>query len=462
MANPAAFDDGSVPAPAILQEATVQCLVLGRYATANAYVLEAFLLHLQSCFLNSGRPTVDPWFEMGTIIRLAFRMGYHRDPSNLPGVSTFDGEMRRRVWLNIVQIDALMSFHMGFPTMISSQFCDAEDPRNLEYSDLQVDMTSLPPARPFSEHTPVIYTIVKSGVMGVFKKIVSHTQLPTVPPYSATLALEAEMRRVYGNVPEQYQRRDVNRSFTDPSTLILERCTIEILYLKGIIVLLRRFISYDLKSSPYESSRRACVEAALDMLARQADVNKACEPGGRLYEDRWMLLSIPPQDYLLAAMVICLDLSVHMRSDRATSTDKPGHRDLADREYRALQTACQIWSLHSSNSREMRTAAEAINLMITKVAEKDHAASVAHPASFVDMTSADGFELPYAGPMSQMIDGSEAIDWVSSFETRLQIYKHLTRPLEFTRSILSGGGCFRCRIHNVNSPGFQISTVQGK
>ncbi len=62
-------------------------------------------------------------------------MGYHRDPSNLSGISPFDGEMRRRVWLNIVQVEALMSYEMGFPSMIPSEFCDTKVPRNLENTE---------------------------------------------------------------------------------------------------------------------------------------------------------------------------------------------------------------------------------------------------------------------------------------------------------------------------------------
>jgi hypothetical protein len=103
----------STLSPKTLQQRTVQCLVLGRYAIANAYALEAFLFHLQSSFMGKDHPSVNPWFDMGTIIRLAFRMGYHRDPSNLSGITFFDGEMRRRLWLNVVQIEALISYQTG-------------------------------------------------------------------------------------------------------------------------------------------------------------------------------------------------------------------------------------------------------------------------------------------------------------------------------------------------------------
>ncbi|MBE3047565.1 fungal specific transcription factor domain-containing protein [Candidatus Bathyarchaeota archaeon] len=47
---------------------------------------------------------------MGTVIPLALRMGYQRDREHLPGIPPFDGEILKRVWLNIFQVDALMSF----------------------------------------------------------------------------------------------------------------------------------------------------------------------------------------------------------------------------------------------------------------------------------------------------------------------------------------------------------------
>ncbi|SPO01772.1 uncharacterized protein DNG_04445 [Cephalotrichum gorgonifer] len=409
IANP----EGSMPPIDALQKRAVRCLVLGRYSTANALALEAFILHLQSCFFSSSTPPTDIWFEMGTIIRLAFRMGYHRDPSNLPGISPFDGEMRRRVWLNIFQVEALMSFMMGFPSMIPTEFCDTEVPRNLDYSDLHPGMITLPPSRPLSEYTPVLYTIIKAGVMGVFKKIVAHTQSLSVPTYDKTLALDAEMRHIYSVVPDPLRQRDVNRSFLDHAGLICQRCTIELLYLKGLIVLHRRYISYDLQSPTFEPLRRACINAALDMLFRQADLHKACGPGGRLYEDRWMVFSIPAHDFLLAAMVVCLDLSIRMRSRKRTVSTDSGreYEQLAGREYRALQISQRIWATNDATSPEAHIAALALDLMIKKVADNDVGLFLEHDVPSGNADLGVDTELPYASAMSQMIDGSEGIDW---------------------------------------------------
>lgn len=397
----------------------MQCLVLGQYATGNAHALEAFLLHLQSChFTNgtfsSGDFSVDPWFQMGTIIRLAFRMGYHRDPSKLAGISAFDGEMRRRVWINIFQIDTLMSFEMGFPSMIPTEFCDTEPPRNLEYSDFHVGMATLPPSRPDSEYTPTLYTIFKSTIMAVFKRIVAHTQSLSVPSYERTIELDSEMKQAYIKVPEPLQRRDVNRSFIDHSSLIWQRCTIEVLYLKGLVVLHRRYISYELQSPTFELSRRACVEAALGILDRHEDIHRACEFGGRLYEDRWIFSSLPVHHFLMAAMVVCLDLSVSMRSRWGVSAVGSDYQQLARREYRALQSTQRILASKGADSEDARIAVLSLDLMLKKVAENNVAILLPDEGPSGDTHLAVESELPYASAMSQMIDGPESIDWVSS------------------------------------------------
>jgi hypothetical protein len=370
------------------------------------------MIHMQCSFLVHLKLTSDHWFEMGILIRLAFRMGYHHDPDNLPGISVFDGEMRRRVWHNLFQVDALMSFQMGLPSMIPTEFCDAKVPRNLQFSDLYLGMTSLPAGRPLYENTPIRYPIAKSGIMAVFKKIVAHSLSGSLPIYDNTIVLDNEMREAYSVLPDVLKAKDVGQSLMDPSSMIFERCTLEMLKLKGLIVLHRRFITSEVDSHRVEHSKRACAEAALDILARQADMHQASQPGGRLYDDRWMMSTLTMHDFLLAAMVLCLHLSVSMRRLSRLGKNDGG---LAEREYCALQTSQQIWASNSSTSSEARIAALALDMMIHKVAEKD-AGHIGRnePPAMQSIPSNPPIDLfPFAGTMSQMIDGTEGLDWVS-------------------------------------------------
>lgn len=404
--------DDLVPSPHVLHQKTAQCLVLGGYRTANAYALEALILHLQSGFLFEMKITTKYWIDAGLVLRLAFRMGYHRDPSALPGeISPFESEMRRRVWLHIFQLDTLLSFQIGAPSMIPAEFCDAQVPRNLYDADMHVGMSDLPPSRPSSENTPMLYATSKAGVMRIFKKIVAHTTSLAPLSYSTTITLDAKMRGAYTLVPDFLKSRDIAQSLMDSSEIILNRCTIELLYLKGLVVLHRRYIRHEPQNTTFDPSRRFCVEAALEILARQGDLHQAFQPGGRLQEDQWMLSTLMIYDFLLAAMVICLDLSVRLETYSSTLTD--GDNGLVSREMRALKKSQQIWAASEHRSSESRVASLTLDLMTHKVSERQAMFSSTDAPRSIAHALPTNLELPYMEPMAEMIDGTETLDWVS-------------------------------------------------
>jgi hypothetical protein len=384
-------------------------LISGGYGTAKEYSIEALFLYLQSKFMNESSSTTQLWLELGTIIRLALRMGYHRDPDGLPSISVFEGEMRRRVWLNIFQIDALVSFQMGLPSMLPAEYCDTKPPGNFHDTDLSTDMDHLSNPRSLEEATPLRYGIVKCRIMSVFKKIVRHTQPLSSPEYITTLALDKEMKNAYEGIPDVLKRRNISDSFIDASDIIMERCTLELLYLKGIVVLHRRYIRHEPHSLQFEPSRRFCLEAALEILARQADIYKATLFGGRLHEEAYMVTTLTEHDFLLAAMVVCLDLSVQMESEIPEISNIEGIESFTGKKYHALQMSQQIWAAKRGSPSQSDIASMTLDLMIRKVTERQ--ASVRNSIS-LGKDPWMGAGLPYI-QMEGMIDGSEAIDWVS-------------------------------------------------
>lgn len=87
----------------------------------------------------------------------------------------------------------------------------------------------------------------------------------------------------------------------------MRRLICEILHLKSMCVLHRRYLTYE--GSMYEGSRKACCEASLRLLDIQAEFDKHSGEGGRLYEKRYMFTNPTGyHDFLMAAMCICLDL----------------------------------------------------------------------------------------------------------------------------------------------------------
>ncbi|CAJ2509266.1 Uu.00g142920.m01.CDS01 [Anthostomella pinea] len=88
-------------------------------------------------FLSSLQGRNDPhagWILSGTIVRIAQKMGYHRDGTHL-GLSPFETELRRRLWWYIVTQDAQHAIASGSNHMLSQNW-DTRMPQNVNDADL--------------------------------------------------------------------------------------------------------------------------------------------------------------------------------------------------------------------------------------------------------------------------------------------------------------------------------------
>jgi Fungal specific transcription factor domain len=421
-----------------LRKSTAQCLVMGNYVNSTSYAVEAMLLLFLSKYVGKPDSSFNGWFLMGNIIRLAMRMGYHRDPRNRRDISPFEGEMRRRRWHSILQLDLLLSFQMGMPSMIPAECSDTELPRNFNDADIYPNIESLPSPRPLSDYTPVLYVIVKGGIMNVFRKVMAHTQSSVIspPPYPMTLELDHKLRDAYAKITDDFKMKPISQSIIDSSSIIINRCTVELLFLKGLMVLHRQYLNTDRLDAQYDYSRRACIDAALTILSRQADLHQATQPYGRLYADRWMVSSLTAHDFLLASMVICLELSQLIRSPITTDSSLINSPSRFSKLLDALLDSQRIWASRSVFSREARTASLTLQLMIDKVqGNNSHYKQTSSSDGDVDTNAFQNvmtfsslgegdevIELPFAGTMTDMIDGSENLDWVSCTYSYLHMH----------------------------------------
>lgn len=112
-----------------------QALVTGRYDKCRPYSVEAVLLYGYCTYMPKEDPDADAWMILGVSARLAMRMGYHRDPRLFPNISQFEGEMRRRTFCMIKNLETLVSFQIGLPATIHDEECDTAPPSNLFDTD---------------------------------------------------------------------------------------------------------------------------------------------------------------------------------------------------------------------------------------------------------------------------------------------------------------------------------------
>ncbi|VUC27690.1 unnamed protein product [Clonostachys rosea] len=289
---------------AAFTEAAAQCLALGEYFLPKAFAIEALLLYLQSQYITSLE--IPPYMGslLSIIVRLATTAGYHRE-DGASGLSPFVKEMRRRTWSVCVQLDLLISFHMGLPSSIQFSDWNMQPPNNLLDSDFDEDSLRIPNPRPDTEFTGVTFCIMKQRFMGVFEKILRQVLLTGTqkPTNSDVDLLDVEIKSIYNTLPDIYRARPLSSSVIDSSKLIVTRLCISLIYYKCLCVLHRPHLS-EFRAN----SIRECYVASTALVQIITDVYSECTPGGRLETEEWFMKSITWRDLLLGTTTLCLVL----------------------------------------------------------------------------------------------------------------------------------------------------------
>jgi hypothetical protein len=350
-----------------------QSLALANYFKPGIYTMEALLLYFESEFAQPGDSAAKCWVLHAMAVRLALRMGYHRDAKHHSNISAFHGEMRRRVWHLLVQVDLILSFQVGLPSMIRAIQSDTAPPHNLFDDDFSRDSPELPPARPEFEPTPMSYMICKARLCHAFGMIIDQANSILSPAYSEVLDLDAHLREAYGLIPPFILIRPLDQSITDNPNLIMQRFNIILLFHKTRCVLHRKYLTKEDSQSQYPYSRTSCIDSALELLQYQSIINDAVQPGGPLSRDRWFLTTIAAHDFLLGAMIIYLTLISSPEAKTAadqTGNDVDSEINKEVKMFQQLELSYEIWKSSPREVRDARKASGVLKIMLRNAKQR--------------------------------------------------------------------------------------------
>ena len=358
--EPSTPEDQPSPRVSFLNAAS-QCLRLGGFTNPKRYVVEALGLYAQCKYMSTLDPSRDIGIIFSIVVRLAYRSGYHRDPSQFPHFSVFEGEMRRRTWAMCRQFDLMVSFQLGLPNQIPPNSWDTKFPRNLLDTDFDDDTTTLPPSRPETEATQILYFIVKSRLMTTFGKVCAHALTFSSEDCSGQIMeLDREVRATYATVPKVLHIRPMSQSFADPSYLTMVRTNCEFLYQKSLLVLHRKYMSQGV----HPASTEACTDAAIAITRHMLDLHKEFKAGGQLFEDRWMLNSFTMNDFYLAGMVLCLGVSMWKKANVGKDINRD---ERMKKQYDMLKDTYEICEELSPTSSEAKRVANVLRTLLSEI-----------------------------------------------------------------------------------------------
>ena len=340
----------------IFREHTVHCLVLGQFTKGGPHVLETLIIHCISEVSMCKEAEIGLWLLLGMLVQLALSLGYHRDPQNFSHISPFAGEMRRRVWVAIVQMDLRLSSQMGLPRLLKSQQCDTSEPRNLLDSDFDEACVVLPPSRPETEVTPVLYGLAKNRIDSIgslISDLVADTSEHLLPEI---MDLDRKLHEAEASLPPIFQWQPLSQSLMMSPQIVLHRLLLQLSMQRLVIWLHRKYLAASYAEERYEYSRNACVRAAIKILEFQQLVNDETQLDGLLYSVRWLLTPQRQYVFLLGMSVLCYYVQL-MKSATNAPLDRDKILDL-------LRNTYPMWLRLSNVSQDARKAAEHLSLLL--------------------------------------------------------------------------------------------------
>ncbi|KAF2642458.1 hypothetical protein P280DRAFT_395792 [Massarina eburnea CBS 473.64] len=353
------------------REKVVQSLILANYPKCPPYTLETMISYSMTEYMRRG-PQFGSWLLSGMLIRIAFRMGYHRDPSRFPNISPFTAEMRRRMWTMIVQMDLLSSVQVGLPMMIQPSIPDVMEPRNLTEDDLHENMTELPPSR---EDTK---TPLRNRLLRIFARVQERANASEPLGYRESLELDTALRSTYEGLPASLKGY-MTTEFDVESDVAMRQLFLALTFLKCIIMIHRPFLLLGREDPRYEYSRTCCLDAALEILDFQSLLEAESRTGferwsitWKLWAGSWRLSSLVNHDFFLATTVLLLDVNKDIVSPLQESNGPfPRQRFQSGHPSRAeliatLLNSYNVWQLASLRSREAARVAAAVKLVLSK------------------------------------------------------------------------------------------------
>ena len=140
----------------------------------------------------------------------------------------------------------------------------------------------------------------------------------------------------------------------------------------------------------------------MKLLDVQYTMHEGSQPGGQLNREQWRMSAMMSQHFVLAAIILCLDLDWDTRFGM-TQEDEVERSWPRETRVQKLKNSYEIWATSSRKSNRAAKAAEALRVMLKrletsplKVAQEKPAGSVQGMMTVSNPASTFGMLLRYA------------------------------------------------------------------
>lgn len=270
-------------------------------------------------------PAEELWRESGSLVRSGMVMGLHIDTNKSPEISAFQAEMRRRLWVTIVELDLQTSMAAGMPMMTPALNTSSLIPSNLDDKDFGEASTELPFVKSLDEETDTLSLILLARSLTQRIRMMDLTQ-HTSPQENMEERLKKSrnLAETLSQIPHflkpEYQTGHVDRAST------LNIVLLDIHLRRPLLCLLRPVTSSKNHDDPsFPEIQRLCLESSMAILSYQdlfdPNLVDLDTPDANAY---WNVFqNLFQNDILWAAVGVCeyLKLVNHQASIQFPSTE---------------------------------------------------------------------------------------------------------------------------------------------
>ena len=248
------------------------------------------------------------WVTTGATVRWAMAGGYHQEAPPSARISTFHREMRRRLWITIVELDLQASFERGMPPSIKTGDYNTNLPLHIEDDAICETATQPPQQQPLTTWTQTSFQVIFHQSFFIRLKVCSFINSPQDHPHDQAdfdhfIRLAEDLAQAIVDLPNwnttsaDFRQRQI--------TTYVERM-LSMLLNQYVLIL---HMPWAIQKSPHfrsRISRNARLDASLVILQQYR----------RLADDEIIPESACRNGLVLAALNLCHELYLRSESSR--------------------------------------------------------------------------------------------------------------------------------------------------
>lgn len=259
------------------------------------------------------------WISAGALLRMAFQMGFHRDPKFLPPMSQLHAELRRRLWATIVDINVQSALDSGMPPLLAVEDSDTEPPANIDDVDIDENSKERAVSRPEEVYTQTSLQLKLGTTLRERLEIVRHANSVRMDPsYDEALALGTSLTKAL-KANNAFLTR-INASSTSPTPPIsqLQRNLLDLYVRRFLLAVHRPFAARAPTDPRFYFSRKVCLDCSMTIISYPSDTSDVVASPG--YRDDYTWLKTMSGGFqkgfiVHAAMVIFSELLTQIDED---------------------------------------------------------------------------------------------------------------------------------------------------